>query len=131
MKPGTTIRFARPTDNLERLALMYTEGLDFVELSKFDDHDGFSGVIIGHPDQDYHLEFTQQKNHLAGSAPTKDNLLVFYIADRTEWEQQCRKMIEAGFVKVDSYNPYWDKQGNTFEDIDGYRVVLQNSAWEK
>lgn len=131
MKPGTTIRFARPTDNLERLALMYIEGLDFAALSKFDDHDGFDGVIIGHPDQNYHLEFTQQKDHHAGKAPTKDNLLVFYIADRTEWEHQCKKMINAGFEKVDSHNPYWDKQGNTFEDIDGYRVVLQNTGWGK
>ena len=27
-------------------------------------------------------------------------------------------------------NPYWEIRGRTFEDLDGYRVVLQNSAWE-
>lgn len=73
------------------------------------------------------------QNHIdkEGKAPTKDNLLVFYIEDRAEWEQQCKKMTDAGFTKVDSYNPYWDKQGNTFEDIDGYRVDLQDSGWDK
>jgi len=131
LKPGTTIRFARPTDNLDRIVNMYLKGLDLIALSKFEGHDGFDGVLLGHPAQNYHLEFTQQKDHHAGKAPTKDNLLVFYIADSAEWEQQCNKMMEAGFAKVDSYNPYWDKQGNTFEDIDGYRVVLQNSIWEK
>jgi hypothetical protein len=38
-------------------------------------------------------------------------------------------MLTAGFQAVPSYNPYWDRQGRTFADIDGYRVVLQNSAW--
>jgi hypothetical protein len=28
-----------------------------------------------------------------------------------------------------SFNPYWDRQGVTFEDPDGYRVVLQNATW--
>jgi prolyl oligopeptidase len=55
---------------------------------------------------------------------------VFYINDSKEWELQCRKMAKAGFVKVDSFNPYWDKRGKTFEDADGCRVVLQNSDWD-
>jgi len=41
----------------------------------------------------------------------------------------CAKMIGAGFMQVSSLNPYWDIGGETFEDIDGCRVVLQNSAW--
>jgi len=28
-----------------------------------------------------------------------------------------------------SPDPYWDRSGLTFEDPDGFRVVLQNSAW--
>jgi prolyl oligopeptidase len=38
-------------------------------------------------------------------------------------------MIEAGFKEVKSYNVYWDVVGKTFEDIDGYRIVLQNREW--
>ena len=35
----------------------------------------------------------------------------------------------AGFEPVTSFNPYWDVQGVTVEDPDGYRLVLQNAAW--
>jgi hypothetical protein len=38
-------------------------------------------------------------------------------------------MQHAGFAPVPSYNPYWDVTGRTFEDPDGYRVVLQCAAW--
>jgi prolyl oligopeptidase len=38
-------------------------------------------------------------------------------------------MKNAGFNPVKSYNPYWDIKDKTFEDIDGYRVVFQNSNW--
>jgi hypothetical protein len=110
---------------------MYIEGLGFEVLTEFRDHEGFDGVILGHPGQSYHIEFTHQRGHSAGNAPAGENLLVFYIEDKREWINQCEKMIEAGFAKVDSYNPYWDKQGNTFEDSDGCRVVLQNSGWNR
>lgn len=38
-------------------------------------------------------------------------------------------MRDAGFDPVPSFNPYWDMSGVTFEDPDGYRVVLQRDAW--
>lgn len=37
----------------------------------------------------------------------------------------------AGFIAVRSYNSYWDAAGRTFEDADGYRVVLQNADWRE
>jgi len=30
---------------------------------------------------------------------------------------------------VESFNPYWDVHGHTFQDLDGYRVVIQNDEW--
>lgn len=27
------------------------------------------------------------------------------------------------------FNPYWNRQGVTFSDDDGYRVVIQHAAW--
>lgn len=38
-------------------------------------------------------------------------------------------MLASGFERVQAYNPYWDVHGQTFEDLDGYRVVLQAGAW--
>ena len=128
MKPGSTMRVARPTDNLAAIAKMYAKGLGFAILTEFQDHRGFYGVILGDPGQRYHIEFTSQRGHKVGNAPTQDHLLVFYIPDNDEWKSGCAEMLSAGFREVPSYNPYWDLDGRTFEDIDGYRVVLQNAA---
>jgi len=49
MKPGSTMRVARPTDNLAAIAKMYVKGLGFDVLAEFEDHRGFDGVILGHP----------------------------------------------------------------------------------
>ena len=40
-------------------------------------------------------------------------------------------MRETGFQPVAAFNPYWDRDGVTFEDPDGYRVVLQCAAWTR
>ena len=131
MKPGPTNAVAWPTDNLAAIAEMYAKVLGFDVLAEFEDHCGFDGVILGHPKQPYHIEFTSQRGHEVGKAPTQDHLLVFYIPDKDEWESSCAEMISAGFREAPSYNPYWDLLGRTFEDIDGYPVVLQNAAWTK
>ena len=124
------LRIARPTDNLAVVSRMYIEGLGFELLGSFSEHDGFDGVIIGHPFHTYHLEFTHHKSERVGRASTQDSLLVFYIPDQQAWANACEKMLCAGFNSVTSYNPYWDMRGSTFEDVDGYRVVLQNSEWK-
>jgi hypothetical protein len=129
MHAGTILRIARPTDHLTAIAEMYATGLDFTVLAQFEDHDGFDGIILGHPQQPYHLEFTTQRGHRVGKAPTQDHLLVFYLPDQDEWEASCAQMRAAEFRAVPAYNPYWEVQGRTFEDLDGYRVVLQNAAW--
>lgn len=132
MIPKTSVlRVARPTDRLNEITSMYISGLGFQLLSSFSDHDGFDGAILGHPEHAYHLEFTHQPGTLVGRAPTKDNLLVFYIPDSRLWAECGENMLSAGFRCVQSCNPYWDHVGKTYEDLDGYRVVLQNSDWEE
>jgi len=123
------LRVARPTDHLERIVAMYRDGLGLEVLSSFRDHEGFHGTMLGRPGAEYHLEFTQQLGHSAGLAPTAENLLVFYLPDQAQWDAACARMLAAGFQAVASHNPYWERSGRTFEDIDGYRVVLENEAW--
>lgn len=123
------LRVARPTDNLQQITDMYVNGLGFTLLGSFSGHNGFDGSIIGHPQHNYHLEFTCHHGTQVGKAPTQDNLLVFYLPDRQEWYWCCERMLAAGFVQVEAYNDYWDVVGRTFEDVDGYRVVLQNREW--
>ena len=123
------LRVARPTDQLETIIKIYQDGLDLEIISSFEDHQGFDGVMLGKAGLGYHFEFTHQHGHTVGQAPTKDNLLVFYVPERAEWEARCKQMEAAGFKLVKSYNPYWDRLGKTFEDLDGYRVVIQNADW--
>ena len=108
---------------------MYLEELGFSLLCSFENHNGFDGAIIGHENHNYHLEFTHHRGAHVGKAPTQDNLLVFYLSDQHAWAECCNKMIASGFTAVNSYNAYWDQFAKTFEDIDGYRVVLQNRDW--
>ena len=124
----TKLRVARPTDRLEDVVRFYSEGLGLIVLGSFEDHDGFDGVMLGMPDAAYHLEFTSSE-HKAGRAPSEDNLLVFYIPDEQEWLAAVDRMAAAGYLPVRSFNPYWDRHGRTYEDPDGYRVVLQNQSW--
>ncbi|WP_210520736.1 VOC family protein [Hymenobacter terricola] len=124
-----TLRVARPTDNLTALLRFYCDGLGLHHLMSFTDHDGFSGVMVGLLQAPYHLEFTHQPGHTVGRAPTPDNLLVFYLPDHEIWHAAVERMIAAGYSPVTSYNPYWNLQGCTFEDPDGYRVVLQYADW--
>jgi uncharacterized glyoxalase superfamily protein PhnB len=123
------MRVARPSDDLDGVVKFYCEGLGFTVLGSFQDHEGFDGVMVGHPGQQYHLEFTRKRGHAAGRAPTQDNLLVLYLPDHDEWTAAVDRMVSRGYAPVPSFNPYWDRRGKTFEDPDGYRVVLQNGAW--
>jgi catechol 2,3-dioxygenase-like lactoylglutathione lyase family enzyme len=129
MPQTSTLRVARPTDDIDGLIPFYRDGLGLSVLFRFEDHDGFDGVMLGASGAPYHFEFTRARGHPAGRAPTRDHLVVFYLPDRDEWRVAVDRMTSAGFAPVAAFNPYWDRHGVTFEDPDGYRVVLQNEAW--
>ena len=123
-------RVARPTDNLSEIVRFYRDGLGLEVLTSFENHRGFDGVMLGHKGSSYHLEFTHHRDHKVGKAPSQDNLLVFYMPDEAEWAKAVERMRRHGYEPDKSYNPYWDEKGETFEDVDGYRVVLQNASWD-
>jgi YycE-like protein len=129
MNSGTTLRVARPTDRLSDVVRFYQDGVGLIEIGSFREHEGFDGVMLGVPGASWHLEFTQQHGHIAGRAPTAENLVVFYLPSKQDWQSAIDRMAAAGYTPVASNNPYWDLSGCTFEDPDGYRVVFQNSAW--
>ena len=127
----TILRVARPSDRFDEVVRFYTEGLNLSVIGSFQNHEGFDGIMLGVPAASYHLEFTRKHGHRAGRAPTEDNLLVFYLPDKRAWQAAVDRMTASGYKTVPSYNPYWDQNGCTYEDPDGYRVVLQNSAWHE
>src|SRR3954466_11317590 len=108
------LRVARPPDDLAAVVRFYREGLGFVVLFEFSDHDGIDGVMLGHKGAAYHLEFTRKKGHKAGKAPTRDNLVVFYLPDQAQWKRAVERLARQGHRPVKSFNPYWDRKGKTF-----------------
>ncbi|MDH7791410.1 VOC family protein [Ochrobactrum sp. AN78] len=122
------IRFARPTDKFSEVVTFYRDGLGLPELGSFADHAGYNGIMLGLPGKSAHLEFTE---HQAGSpcrAPSEDNLLVIYIIDENTYERLNCRMQEKGYAPVEPENPYWIDRSFTYEDPDGWRVVICNQT---
>jgi catechol 2,3-dioxygenase-like lactoylglutathione lyase family enzyme len=126
---GATLRVARSTDRMEAVVAFYADGLGLQKLAAFEDHAGFDGVILGAPPAPYHLEFTHQRGQASGATPDSETLLVFYLPDAADWQAAVDRLRALGAAPVASHNPYWDAHGLTFEDPDGFRVVLQRAAW--
>lgn len=125
------LRIARPVADLGRSVAMYRAALDLREIGRFDDHEGFDGVMLAPADGQagYHVEFTSCRHHPVQPAPTPEDLWVFYVEQAEAWQQRCQALLDAGFREVQSFNPYWARQGRSFEDPDGYRIVIQRAAW--
>ena len=128
---GAHLRIARPTDDLAPVVAFYRDALGFEVLASFEDHEGFDGVMLGHSGAGYHLELTHQQGHKVGKAPNEEHLLVFYLPELEAWQAALDRLKQHGHEPVPSNNPYWDGpgRGKTFEDPDGYRVVLVNGGW--
>ncbi|TPV44502.1 VOC family protein [Bacillus dicomae] len=124
MKNWVKFRIARPTDKFEEVTVFYEKGLGLKRIGEFYDHEGYDGIMFGLPDEEYHLEFTKHKDGSPCPAPTKDNLLVFYIREDIEIERVSKRLQAMGYDEVEPENPYWKEKGITIEDPDGWRIVL-------
>ena len=123
-RPFAAVRFARPTDQLADVLRFYEEGLGLRRIDSFEDHAGYSGVMLGLPGEDVHLEITTHAEGSPGPAPTRDNLLVLYMTDREVIAAIAGRMRALGHDPVEPENPYWNED-LTFADPDGWRVVLR------
>ncbi len=123
------VRLARPTNQLERVVQFYAVGLGLEKIGCFKNHAGYDGIMLGLPGREYHLEFTQHTNGSPCPAPTKDNLLVFYLDDTNNLAETATRLGQLGYLPVSPDNSYWQDKGLTFEDPDGWRVVLFDGVW--
>jgi len=126
--PAVQMRVARPTDRLDEVVRFYRDGVGLPVIGSFGGHGGYDGVMLGMPGARYHLEFTSHAEGSPCPAPTKDNLLVFYIPDRSALDRCVARLRSMGHEPVEPENRYWARGGTTFEDPDGWRVVLMNSS---
>ena len=122
------VRIARPTCRLAALTAFYRDILGLALLARFEDHDGFDGVMLGRPGAGVHLEFTQQRGAQPPADPSPEHLLVLYF-ELADWDVAVATVRRAGCPTVASHNPYWDRHGVTIEDPDGYRIVLHCGTW--
>jgi catechol 2,3-dioxygenase-like lactoylglutathione lyase family enzyme len=124
--PVVQVRIARPTNQLEEVVRFYHDGLGLPVLGGFEDHDGYSGVMLGLPDRTYHLEFTTRRGGSPCPAPTPDHLLVLYVPDPRAIEEQVARLAAMGYQTIEPLNPYWARGGVTVLDPDGWRIVLMS-----
>lgn len=122
------VRVARPTAMLTEVVKFYRDGLGLEEIGSFSGHAGYSGVMLGLPGRRYHLEFTEHAERPRCDAPTGDNLLVFYLPDMVAINRAAARLKAMGHEPVAPENPYWKEKGLTFEDPEGWRVVLMNTG---
>jgi hypothetical protein len=122
--PVLRVRVARPTDRLEEVVAFYRDGVGLQVIGSFEGHSGYSGVMLG---TQYHLEFTHHADGSPCPAPTRDNLLVFYLApaQKNIMERVAERLHRMGYPSVPPENPYWSADHSvTIEDPDGWRVVF-------
>ena len=118
------VRIARPTHKLAAVIAFYRDGLGMPELARFEDHAGYDGIMLGLPGKSVHLEFTQHAEGSPCIAPSRDNLLVLYVTEPSAYAQLNERMLRLGHAPVEPENPYWLERSLTYQDPDGWRVVI-------
>lgn len=121
------VRVARHTERLDAVVGFYRDGLGLPEIGRFQSHDGYDGVFLEIPGTGAHLEFTAGYRH-AAPEPHPESLLVLYVGDQQALEAIAARL---GSDPVPPANPYWAEHGRTFEDPDGFRVVLVPERWDR
>jgi catechol 2,3-dioxygenase-like lactoylglutathione lyase family enzyme len=116
-------RIARHTTDLNRIIDFYGRVLGLTILAEFKNHQNYDGVFLGIPGAGWHLEFT-----VSDIVPVHflddDDLLVFYAESVAEFNTIKERFIANRVKPVTPKNPYWTKNGITFEDPDGFRIVI-------
>jgi catechol 2,3-dioxygenase-like lactoylglutathione lyase family enzyme len=120
------LRVARHTERLADLVAFYRDGIGLREIGGFRDHAGYDGVFLAIPGTGAHLELTAGGGHGA-PAPHPESLLVLYLGDEAAVRAVAERLAAAPVAPA---NPYWAEHGVTFEDPDGFRVVLVPEPWE-
>lgn len=117
------LRVARHTSDINQIIYFYHDLLGLELLGSFEDHNGYNGVFLGLKNTGWHLEFTTSA-HAPQHEPDDDDLLVFYQPSVAEYEALKQKLETGNVAAITAKNPYWNQNGCTYLDPDGYRVVI-------
>lgn len=114
------LRVARHTQRLQEVVGFYRDGIGLTEIGGFRNHGGYDGVFLAVPGTDAHLELTTSGGHGA-RAPHPESLLGLYLGADAAVQTVAARL---GVDPVPPANSYWAEHRLTFEDPDGFRVVL-------
>jgi catechol 2,3-dioxygenase-like lactoylglutathione lyase family enzyme len=122
------VRIARPTRDLGRALAFYRDLVELPVLASFEDHDGYSGAILGLPGRDMQLELVFHAS--VEPAPTAEDQLVLYLGSADAVAGRAATLGRAGHGPTPTANPYWTRNGAiAFVDPDGYRLILSPDSW--
>jgi catechol 2,3-dioxygenase-like lactoylglutathione lyase family enzyme len=120
-----TFRFARHTNDLEKLNSFYVEILGLEVLGGFKNHNNYDGIFIGKTNENWHLEFTKSDEIVHFNFGEED-VLVFYPNTRLEYESILDRINNSFIKSIEAKNPYWNENGKMFLDPDGYRIIISD-----
>ncbi|MFF1462872.1 VOC family protein [Streptomyces sp. NPDC058330] len=125
------LRIARPSRDLEAAEVFWVAGLGLEVLYRHE-ADGASGkhalLMVGRPDASWHLELVRDPAAPVDPRPTPEDLLVVYLGEPVP-DSLIERLGRHGGKRVPAHNPYWDTWGVTFQDPDGYLLVLSTRTW--
>jgi catechol 2,3-dioxygenase-like lactoylglutathione lyase family enzyme len=126
MNPQAPLRIARPSRDLGAAQRFWVTGLGLSVLFRAERPGEPALLMLGWPEAGWHLELVATD---VEPCPTEEDLLVLYLGEPVSPEWSAR-IESAGGRRVTARNPYWDQWGVTFEDPDGYRLVLSHRTWD-
>lgn len=119
------LRVARHTDDLEKIKTFYINVLGFELLGSFENHDNYDGIFIGKPNLDWHFEFTKSDKK-AQHFSDEDDSIVLYTETISNYNKLISNLVKYNISTIASLNPYWNKNGKTILDPDGFRIIISN-----
>ena len=117
------LRFARHTNDLEKIKSFYVNVLGFQLLGEFNNHDDYDGIFIGKPNLDWHLEFTKS-NEIVNFEFGEEDYLGFYLNNIIEYNLIIEKLNSNKINFINSKNPYWNDNGTIIKDPDGFNIII-------
>ena len=118
-------RVARHTNKIEEISEFYTKIIGLEILGNFKNHSNYDGIFIGKPHKDWHLEFTtthEEVNHQFD----EDDCLVFYPESQYEYDAIIERLEINQIEIIISKNPYWNTNGISIKDPDGFVVIISS-----
>jgi Glyoxalase/Bleomycin resistance protein/Dioxygenase superfamily len=119
------LRFARHTNNLDKIKSFYIDILGFELLGSFENHNNYDGVFIGKPNLDWHLEFTKS-NEIIEFNFGEEDYLVFYTENEIEYQKIINSISENKIQFIESKNPFWNENGKLILDPNGFGIIISN-----